>query len=61
MSVLMALMENWKTVNASSDSTAVFLIENDIPGADLERCKPAKRRRRNLSSLDLVVWSPLDL
>ena len=41
--------------NATSNSTAVVLIENDLPGAALERRKPAKLRR-SLSCLDLVVW-----
>ena len=54
MSVLMALMQNCKMANASSNSAAVILIENDIPRAALERHKPAKLRR-SLSSLDLVV------
>ena len=45
--------------NATSSSTAIVLTENDIRGAALERCKPAKHRRRSLSSLDLVVWAPL--
>ena len=55
----MALMQNCKMANASSNSKAVVLTENDIPGAALERRKPAKLRRRSLSSLDLVVWVPL--
>ena len=45
--------------NATSSSTAIVLTENDIRGAALERCKPAKHRRRSLSSLDLVVWQIL--
>ena len=59
MSILMALMQNCKMVNTSLNSTAVVLTENDIPGAVLERRKPAKLRRRSLPSLDLVVWVPL--
>ena len=59
MSVLPALMQNCKMANASSNSTAVVLTENDIPGAALERRKPAKFRRRSLPSFDLVVWAPL--
>ena len=59
MSVLMALMQNCKMVSTTSNSTAVVLPENDIPGADLERRTPAKLRRKSLSSLDLVVWAPL--
>ena len=55
----MALMQNCKMANATSDSTIVVLTENDIPGAALERRKPAKLRRRSLSSLDLVDWAPL--
>ena len=58
-SVLMALMQNCKMANGSSNSTAVVLTENDIPGAALERLKSAKLRRRNLSSLALVGWAPL--
>ena len=54
----MALMQNCKMANATSDSTIVVLTENDIPGAALERRKPAKLRR-SLSSLDLVDWAPL--
>ena len=42
MSVLMALMQNCKMASASSNSMAVVLTENDIPGAALERRKPAK-------------------
>ena len=45
--------------NASSNFVAVVFSENDIPEAALERRKPVKLRRRSLSSLDLVVWSPL--
>ena len=60
MSILMSLMQNCKMANyASSNSTAVVLTENDIPGAALERRKPAKLTRRSLSSLDLVVWVPI--
>ena len=33
MSVLMALMQNCKMANATSNSTSVVLTENDIPGA----------------------------
>ena len=58
MSVLPVLMQNCKMANASSNSTAVVLTENDIPGAALERRKPAKFRR-SLPSFDLVVWAPL--
>ena len=59
MSVLMAFnMQNCKIANAISNSTAVVLTENDIPGAALERRKPAKLRRI-LSSLELVFWAPL--
>ena len=58
MSVLVALMQNCKMVKATLNSTAVVLTENDIPGAALERCKPA-RLRRSLSSLDLKVRAPL--
>ena len=59
MSVLMALMQNCKMANASSNYTAVVLTENDIPRTALERRKPAKLRRRSPSSLDLVVGAPL--
>ena len=55
----MALMQNCKMANASSNYTAVVLTENDIPRAALERRKPAKLRRRSPSSLDLVVGAPL--
>ena len=37
----MALMQNCKMVNATLNSTAVVLTENDTPVAALERCKPA--------------------
>ena len=57
--VLVALMQNCKMVNATSNFTAVVLTENDITGVVLERTKPAKLRRRSLSSLDLMVWAPL--
>ena len=56
MSVLMALKQNCKIANATSNSTAVILTENDILGAALERRKPAKVRR-SLSSLELVFWA----
>ena len=59
MSVLMALMQNCKMTNATSNSMAVVLAETDIPGAALERHKPVKLRRKSLTSLDLVVWAPL--
>ena len=52
---LMALMQNCKMANATSNSMAVVLAENDIPGVDLERRKPAKLRRKSLTSLDLVI------
>ena len=55
----MVLMQNCKMANATSNSTAVVLTENDFPRAALERRNPAKLRRRSLSSLDLVVWTPL--
>ena len=58
MSVLTAFMQNYKMPNATSNSTDVFLTENDVPGIALERRKPAKLSRRSLSSLDLVVWAP---
>ena len=58
MSILMALIQNCRMANASSNSTAVVFTENDIPGATFEMRKPAKLRRRSLSSLDLVVCAP---
>ena len=58
MSVLTAFMQNYKMQNATSNSTDVFLTENDVPGIALKRRKPAKLSRRSLSSLDLVVWAP---
>ena len=33
MNILMAQIQNCKMVNATSNSTSVVLIENDIPGA----------------------------
>ena len=56
----MVLMQNCKMANATSNSTAVVLTENDFPRAALERRNPAKLRR-SLSSLDLVVWTPLQV
>ena len=56
MDVLKALMQNCKMANATSNSTSVFLTENDIPCRScLERRKLAKLKRRSLSSLNLVV------
>ena len=55
MDILMALMQNCKMVNATSNSTAIVLTENDIPGVALESCKPTKLGKRSLFSLDLVV------
>ena len=51
----MALMQNCKMANPTSNSTASVFTENDIPGAVLERPKSAKLRRRSLCSLNLVV------
>ena len=55
----MSVLMNCNMANTTSNSTAVVCTENDIPGAALERCKPAKLKRRSLSSLYLVVWAPL--
>ena len=59
MSVLMALMENCKLANATSNSAAVVFTEYDVPEAALERRKPVKRRRKSLYSLDLMICKPL--
>ena len=45
------LIQNCKMTNAATNSSAVVLIENGIPGAKL--------RRGSLSSIDLVVWAPV--
>ena len=58
MSILMALMENCKMVNTTSNCAAVVFTENDFPEAALERRKPVKLGR-SLSSPNLVVWVPL--
>ena len=50
------LIQNCKMTNAATNSSAVVLIENGIPGA-LEGGKPAILRRGSLSSIDLVVWA----
>ena len=53
------LIQNCKMTNAATNSSAVVLIENGIPGAALEGGKPAILRRGSLSSIDLVVWAPV--
>ena len=52
------LWQNCEMMNATPNSTVVVLTENDFPGDAFERRKPAKLRRRNLFSLELVVWVP---